>query len=194
MLRQARALEAWAGVRYAAPRAVWCKEPEVHQASCSHWQLTGEKTEIAHLALNLADILLLCALPAFPALFHLLPYGHRLLSIHLMPMSCLPYELTSDSFSAHPHPFLPSALLVVPLPPFSFSTAVPSLFPTFLLLSHLPQAPVSAFQTFLTHLLGSCKTLSSWRLAERRPTDFIAQTQASPHFSHMRCPKRGCSR
>ena len=93
----------------------------------SHWHQTGEKTKTAHLALNLADVLVLCALPTIPGSAS--PYtvrvsvrvpvppishqaaaagsstsclhGHRLLSIDHTPMFCLPYKLTSDCLPTH---------------------------------------------------------------------------------------------
>lgn len=165
---------------------------------------TAENTKIAHLVPNLADILLFCALahslPSSPpltlgrlSLSHP-PCSRRLLSLlPLWPPSslCSPRAHVLSFSAAHPRltvpphpvPCPPSALLVLHLLPFSFVTTVPPLCPTSLQLSHPPQAPVSASQTFLPHFLGSSETLSSCCLAERSPANVTAPTQA-PHFSH----------
>lgn len=142
----------------------------------SHWQQTAEKTKIVHLELNLADILLLCALPTCPPLLHpafrLLPFtvcpslppihlasGSRRL-FHLLPLwppSSLhsPYANALSPLGAH---LRLSVSLPTPSPISSSCSTCPP--PAAILLLHCCPFTVPHFPPAFPPTSGSCFSLS----------------------------------
>lgn len=199
------------------PGAAWSKrdwkEPQVNKALHSHRHQGGEKTKRVHLVLNPDDLAALCSSllrsllhsasspsqsvpPSHPSLirrlFHLLPLwppsSHHSpsadvlspLGAHLRLTVSLPTPSPISSFCSTCPP--PAAILLFHCAPCSFC------FPTYLRLLFQPLRP--SLLTFLP--LAKPSHPFAW--LKGAPTNFIAQTQASPRFSHMRCPKRGYSR